>query len=112
MSRSRNQRRISHVHKDVAEVAKAAAGELYETVMRDNLVFATWKSQHPGLNDKRLRAAFVARNWSKCIPFARATMAALLSTPIDSATKDKIMEALVLDHTLIRGRADPQVVLN
>lgn len=93
-----------HVHKEVAAVAREAAAELYETVMADNLVRAEWKRQNPGADEATLLARFVERNWGKCIPFARATMARLLTTNLDTATKDRIMKALSLDSSLMRGR--------
>ena len=105
-------RKIAHVHRDVAEVAKEAAGELYELVMSENRVYALWRAQHPGMGDKALRRAFVERNWGRCIPMARATMARLLAQPtIDPETKERIMEALELDASLIKGRADPKLQL-
>lgn len=97
--------RKMHVHKQVAEVARAAAGELYETLMHDDLMWATWRKQNPGLSDKMLERVFIEKNWAKCIPFARATLAAMLRGPLDDTHKDHIMEALALDNTLSMGRA-------
>lgn len=94
----------AHCHKMVAEVAKAAAHELYDTLMGDNVLYTEWKRQNPGATDKILLAKFVARNWGKCIPFARATLARMLTTAIDDGQKTAIHEALVLDNMLVRGR--------
>jgi len=93
-----------HCHVQVAAVAKEATSELYETLMGDNLMYETWRKQHPGTSDKRLRQLFVDRNWPRCIPFARATLARLLTTPIDEKVKESIMEVLVKDASLVRGR--------
>lgn len=101
----------AHVHKALAKVAREAASELYEVVMGDNLVRSTWKKQNPGLTERQLHTRFVAKNWGKCIPFARATLAQLLTTPLDPASKEAIMEILVLDSTLIRGRRSPAQVV-
>lgn len=100
-----------HCHKLVAKQAKEAADELYEVLMKDNLMYGLWKKQNPGLNDKRLRLRFVARNWGRCIPFARATMARMLTMPIDEGLKETILEALSLDATLMRGRMRGEHVL-
>lgn len=97
-------------HKDIREVAMSAANELYDTVMCDNLVYETWKRQNPGATPKVLRSKFVARNWPKCIPFARATLAQMLTKPIDEKTKFRIMEILILDNSLSVGRASPTMV--
>jgi hypothetical protein len=86
------------------DVAQAAAGELYEVLMGDNLVRAEWQKQNPGLTEKQLTSRFVAKNWGKCLEFARATLALTLRQPIDTKTKDAIMEALRLDNQLLRGR--------
>jgi hypothetical protein len=94
----------AHCHKRIAEVAKEAAAELYEVVMGDNAVRAEWKRQNPGASELALRTRFVARNWGNCIPFARATLAHLLSTPIDESLKADIHEALTLDASLMHGR--------
>lgn len=102
----------AHVHKDVAEVAKAAAHELYDQLMHDDLLFSEWKRKNPGASAKALESRFVARNWGKCIPVARATMARILATSRDDDLKAKVYEALCLDHTLIRGRVAPARVLN
>ena len=101
----------AHVHKELAKVAKAAANELYEVAMGDNLLRSTWKKQNPGRTERELRTRFVAKNWGKCIPFARATLAQLLTTPLDEEAKERIMEILVLDSTLIRGRKSPMQIV-
>lgn len=95
-----------HCHKLVAKIAREACAELYERLMGENVVRTEWKRQNPDCTEHQLLARFVNRNWSKCIPFARATLARLLTTSIDDKTKDEIMEALMLDQTLTRGRAD------
>lgn len=93
-----------HVHKLIAETAKAAANELYDVVMTNNQVRAEWKRQNPDCTEKQLVKRFVDRNWSKCIDLARATLARLLTTAIDDKQKTEIHEALCLDASLIRGR--------
>ena len=92
-----------HCHKLIAQVAKAMAGELYEGVMGDNELWATWQRNNPGLSGPALEMHFIAKNWGRCVPRARATLAGLLSTGLDDESKETIMEALLLDNTLRRG---------
>lgn len=94
----------AHCHKLVAKIAREAAGELYEKVMSDNLVRAEWKRQNPECTDKQLESRFIEKNWDKCLGFARATLATMLTQPIEEGLKSDIMEALILDSTLTRGR--------
>ncbi len=101
-----------HCHKLIRSTAQAAAGELYETLMGDNAFFTEWQRQNPGLSRKTLETRFIAKNWPRCIDLARATLTLLLKRPdIDSSIKDDIMEALVLDSTLVRGRVEKQQII-
>lgn len=93
-----------HCHRQVAEVAKAAAHELFDTLMLDQAMYDMWRKRFPGMSAKALEAKFVKMYWWRCIPFARATLATLLTRPIDEAQKEDIMEALALDASLTRGR--------
>jgi hypothetical protein len=93
-----------HAHKLVAKIAEEAAKELYEVVMGDNVIRAEWKRQNPGLNEKMLIAKFVKKNLAKCIPFARATLTRMLTVTVDEGLKEEILDALVLDASLRRGR--------
>lgn len=94
-----------HCHKLVAKIAREAAGEHYELLMQVNPLFDSWKAQNPGLGPKALEARFVATKWGLYVEFARATLAHMLTRPdIDEGLKEDIMEALVLDATLRRGR--------
>lgn len=102
----------AHCHKQIRTVAKEACALHYEMLMSSsNVVYQMWKKQHPGLNAKKLQQAFVNKHWSKCIELARSTLGALLTQPIDERTKEEIMQVLVLDSTLIRGRQTPAIVV-
>lgn len=95
-------------HKAIRDVAQAAAGELYESFMRENEVYAEWKRQNPGLTAKQLETRFIAKNWGKCIEFARATLAHMLTRPdIAESVKDNILEVLILDNSIPVGRTPP-----
>jgi hypothetical protein len=102
----------AHCHKVVAKVAREAAGELYERLMGEQQFYDPWREQNPGLSPKQLESRFIEKNWGKCIDFARATLACMLGRPdVPEALKEDIMEALVLDASLIRGRQNPMNVI-
>jgi hypothetical protein len=105
----------AHCHRQIREVAIEAATELYETLMDNNELRAAWKQQNPGCGEKALLDKFVAKHWSRCIPFARATLATMLHpsriAALDPATADNIIEVLRLDATLRRGRGRQGQVL-
>ena len=104
-------RRIQHCHKLVAKQAREACDELYELMMKDNVMYSAWRQQNPGANDRELRRRFVVRNWGKCIPFARTTLARMLTMPINESLKSQISEALILDAALVRGRGGSGILL-
>lgn len=94
-------------------VAYDAAHAMYASLMgANNELYAEWKRQNPDCGDKELERRFVARNWVKCLPFARATLAQLLTKSIDDAQKEAIMEALVLDRSLMLGRPDNKATVH
>lgn len=102
-------------HMLVARLAREAAAELYETLMGDNLIRAEWKRQNPEANEPQLLRRFVARNWGRCIPFARATMAQMLTGPLPEHLKAEIHDALIKDRSLRpleTSKAPSVVVLN
>jgi len=90
-------------HEMIAEVAKEAAGALYDKLMSDNLLRRLWKERWPEVTEKELAKRFVETKWPACVPFARATLALLLQKTDDEDLKEKIMEALVLDRSLPKG---------
>lgn len=111
MREAKVSRKISHCHKAIAKVSKALAAAHYEELMScSNVVYQVWRNNHPGLNAKQLGQAFVNKFWSRFIDAARATLTAQLLQPIDESVKDEIMQILVLDSTLIRGRKNPAVL--
>lgn len=93
-------------HKLVAQVAQEAAGELYESLMHDNGLATAWRARFPGMASRALEKRFIRDYWPRCIPFARATLAQLLTRPIDEETKSIILDALVKDNSLQPGRPD------
>jgi len=102
-------------HLAVAKIAREAAAELYETLMGDNQLRAEWLRQHPGKTEKQLLMLFVRKHWGKCIPFARATMARMLDSPLPPHLKDEILDALIKDRSLRpleASKAPAAVILN
>lgn len=96
----------AHAHKVVAEAANGLCNEVYDLLMLNNEIRAEWKRQHPGASEKGLRIAFLKRFVDLSIAPARATLAGMLAQPYDETLKESILEALVLDNTLKKGRAD------
>lgn len=88
-------------HKQVASVAREAAGELFESMMASNEIWQAWQEQNPGASRKDLERRFVSRFAPDCVPFARATLAHMLTLPgLDDDAKMCIHSALVLDSQL------------
>lgn len=104
-----SQKPQAHAHKLIYQTAREAAEQLYEVIMGDNKVRAEWKRQNPEATERQLLARFVAKNTAKCLPFARATLAQMLTTSISEQLKETIHEALCLDWTLVRGRTSAPV---
>ncbi len=94
----------AHVHFEVKKVAEGLAHVLFEEMMRNNAVYAQFKEQHSEMTSAEMEAAFVAHLWPQLIEQARATMAAMLRGPYDDAMKEQILDILVKDQTLVRGR--------
>lgn len=93
------QRAVCHIK--VAEVAKAAANELYDSMMSSNGFYNVWRNQNKGCNSAQLRQRFVDRNWPNCIEFARTTLTVMLTKDdISESMKDDIMIILEQDQML------------
>ena len=73
------------------------AGAFYEIMASEsNSFYKQWPQQK----------SFCAERWGLFIEQARATLAHMLTLPIDEGQKEMIHEALVLDGNLHRNRAD------
>lgn len=93
-------------HAKIAEVARAAAGELYERMMGDNIFYDEWKKQNPGCSPKELEDRFIRKNWGSCIDFARSTLTIMLTRDdIADSMKEEIMVILEQDQMLRNKRA-------
>jgi hypothetical protein len=95
----------AHCHFKVRDAAKLIAGMVYDRLMANDLCYATWKQQNPGVTAKELERRFIERNWGMCLGSARQYLAAQLSNPnVPEAQKIEILDVLAKDNTLIRGR--------
>jgi hypothetical protein len=103
MNTSETGQRVCHAK--VMEVAKAAAGELYESMMSNDAFFKAWKKQNPGMGPKQLEARFIEKNWGSCLEFARATLTVMLTRPdVAEEMKEEIMLVLEQDQILRHKR--------
>lgn len=93
-------------HFMVRKAAMEVAGELYEKMMSNDALFKRWKELNPGLEGGGLEKAFIMKNWPRCIPVARATLAVMLRGPLADGLKEEIVDALHKDQTLRAGRPD------
>ena len=85
----------SYCHRLIRDTARSMAEEIYEVGASDN----DWYEKYPD------RKAYVKAAWPLLIEEARATLARLLTTPINEKLKEQISEALILDNTLRADRA-------
>lgn len=108
----RQPKTVRHVHVQVKEVAVGLAHALFDELMSRNQIFHQFKEQHPGMTTKQMEEKFVLHLWPQLIDQARATMAGMLkSSAYSDEMKEDIMDSLVKDATLIRGRRNPATVL-
>jgi len=87
-----------HAHFQVADTAKALAAAAFEELAKDNARWAELKLEGISQED------FVQRCWGAFLPQARATLAQMLTRPINEILKEQIADALIKDNTLIYGR--------
>ena len=107
----KDKRNAAACHKMVREVALALCHETYDTFMQNDQLYHGWQAQNPGLTKDEFEKVWVNKNWPDYIPAARATMAQMLSRPLDEDLKEQISEALILDASLIKGRRNaPEIV--
>lgn len=102
----------AHVHFLIAGVAQGMAHEVYAELMQRNDWYSLWKAEFPDLNSKQLEERWVSRNWGKFIEGARATLAGMLAQPLDEVQKQDILDALIKDASLKKGRREGLRQLN
>jgi hypothetical protein len=96
---------VAHCHIQICEIAKEAAGHLYERLMRDSRYYEAWRRQNPDAGPQELERRFVEKNWPKCVAVARESLAEMLKRPdVPEAAKAQITEILAKDQSLIRVR--------
>jgi len=99
-----------HAHELVAKTAREMAGEAYQDLMRDNKIYKHWQTICPDLTPEWLEARFIAMATPHFLEPARTTLAQLLTTNIAEGLKADIVDALIKDNQLRRGRARLQTV--
>lgn len=96
-------------HKLVFKTAVALAESVFEEAMsRDNALYRQIRASRPGKSVKFLRRVFVSALAPRLLGDARATLAAMLATPIDEALKLEIADALTLDNAIPVDRDNRQ----
>jgi hypothetical protein len=90
---------VAHCHVQVREIAKEAAGHLYERLIGDSRYYEAWRRQnHAG--PKELERRFVERNWPKCVAYARESLEEMLKRPdVPETTKTPITDLLAKDQS-------------
>lgn len=91
---------VRYAHKQVVAVAKGIAHELYESMMSNNIAFATWKKFCGDLKIEEAEAEFVRFATPWLLDDARANLAALLRQPGREHLKDAIHDVLVKDNSI------------
>lgn len=95
----------AHCHRQVMDIAKALAGEMYEMLMGNDMFWRIWKKQNPDATRKQLEERFIERNWGRFIGEARKALVMMLKDPsISETAKDQVVDVLEKDDSLIRGR--------
>ena len=87
-------------HKLVVKVAREMAHELYDCVMQDDELYASWKSQCEELTPKISERLFVQLMYPKLIEAARTTLAKMLANPMLTHLHEDIYDALTKDYIL------------
>lgn len=102
----------AHCHVEVKAVAVGMAHALFDEMMSRNEVWHQFKEQHPDMTTAQMEEKFVAHLWPQMLDQARATLAGMLrSGAYSDEQKEEIMDILVKDASLIRGRKNPAQVL-
>jgi len=97
---------VAHCHIQIREIAKGAAGHLYERLIGDSRYYEAWRRQNPECDPQELEQRFVEKHWPKCVGYARESLAEMLKRPdVPEAAKAQITEVLAKDQSLVRGWA-------
>lgn len=93
---------LRYAHKEVVEVAKGIAHELYNSMMQNNVTWAVWQKFCEDLARPAMEEEFVRLAWPHLLDDARTMLARLLGMPGKEHLKEQIHDVLVKDN-LIRG---------
>lgn len=96
---------VAHCHRQVRDIAKALAGEMYEMLMGNDEFWKVWREQNQDATRKQLEDRFIERNWGRFIGEARKALVMMLRDPTISETaKEQVVDVLEKDASLMRGR--------
>lgn len=102
----------AHCHVEVKRVAEGMAHVLFDEMMSKDAIWREFRAQHEGLTKTQMEDKFVAKLWPQLLDQARATLAGMLrSGAYSDEQKEEIMDILVKDQSLVRGRKNPAQVL-
>jgi hypothetical protein len=59
---------IAHCHIQIREVAKAAAGQLYQRLVDDNQYYEAWRQESPDAGPQELEAGLLRRTGRSAPP--------------------------------------------
>ena len=108
MMRRSNPRTI-YAHEQVLDTARGMAHEVYADIMSaDNELYADWKSQCDDLTPEKCEELFVELLVPHLLEPARATLAAMLRSPMYEHLHESIYDALIKDNVLRAGRIAPK----
>lgn len=96
-----------YAHEQVVAVAKEMAHELYAEMMKDNRVYADWKSQCSELTPEKAESAFVEMLYPKLLEPARHTLATMLGEARYAHLHEGLYMTLCQDYILRQGRVAP-----
>ena len=99
----------------VANLCREMASAVFDEAMAcDNSLFRACKKSHPGRTTEQLRKIFVRGFAPRLVGDARATLAEMLTRPIDDSLKDSIYDALLKDASfrLARTRQERRIFVH
>lgn len=93
-----------HAHKLIRDTARGMAEVVYESIMKDNNIYANWKAMCPELEPDLARKRFVILLYPRLLEEARHTLAQMLDKSYPEVLKEQIHDALVKDNLFREGR--------
>ena len=99
-----------HAHKLIVATAIEIAGAHFEAMATQNDWLRRMKAKYPGKKLSELQIIYIKLMTGTFLEQARATLAKMLNGPHSETLKAEILDALIKDNALNRGRARRPVV--